>query len=491
MLPSYPNEIDFTDLIRWVQSWLSPVTQALPPFYIAGGSVRDSLLGRAVRDIDIVSASADRLAGLVAKANNARAVRFEKREGEVNFRIVGRTDPGQAIDISRMQGKDIVADLCARDFTINALAVCFTGADPVEIIDPLNGQADLFDGIIRMASPASLGHDPIRILRAFRLAAELGFAVEPDTCRCIHQIKDRLAESAPERIREELIRIFASIRSTRYIRRMAETGVLSVILPEIERMKGCTQNAYHHADVWQHSLAVMENCETITNHPGHFFGETGEAVRSLLESGMRLPLLKIAALFHDIGKPETRDTRPEDGRITFYGHDRKGAERIGEIARQLRFSARQCRYLEFLVGEHLHILALSDPAVNKSTIMRLIRKAGQDFIPLLILGMSDIKATLGTDSSEAERYRHLAWSADMAERFFNDFRFQLEKNPLITGKDVLALGVEPGPAVGEILTAVQNAHDDGRVFDRASALAYARELVRQGSLNGATSDKNP
>ncbi|MFW6100573.1 MAG: HD domain-containing protein [Bacteroidota bacterium] len=469
----------FSRLFERIHSLVANIDTQLPPFYLVGGAVRDCLLERSCRDVDLVSPSAESLANLLADVNGARAVRFEKRKGELNFRVVSRTASEEILDISQMQEADITEDLNLRDFTINAIAVPYRYDSVVEVIDPLDGRADLSRKVIRQTSENSLRHDSVRILRAFRLAAELGFQLDSATCVSIESLKNQLADAAPERIREELVRIFNVSESKSIIQKMDDLGVLSEVFPEIDDLKGCIQNTYHDLDVWGHSLMVLDSCEYITNHLTDFFGDTASEIYRILTENKRLPLLKFAALFHDIGKPAAQEMRGADKRITFYGHEKKGARQIGQAARSLRFSSKECDYLEFLVAEHLHVLALFKPDVKRSTLAGFIRKAKDDFIPLLILGMSDVlgKTTCQTNTAKQDEYIGLASKA--AKQFFNQIKPQLDRKALVTGKDLLSLGLKPGPVIGEILNALQKAQDEGLVTNRDSALTFAEKLIHQ------------
>lgn len=444
--------------------------------YLVGGAVRDHLLERTPKDIDLICTDARAIAGKLADARNATVVPFEKKADEPCFRVVSRSRPDDFLDISPMRGGTVNSDLACRDFTINAIAVRVAPDGTLgEPADPMNGMEDLKRCRIRMTGPGVFRSDPLRILRAIRFAASLDFKIDAETLTVISSHVNLLTDAASERILSELLEIFKTPRSAEFVRKMDELGILEVIFPEIMAMKGCTQNAYHHLDVWEHSLLVLDHCEDILNHLEDFFGPVSGQVRDNLAYDHRMPLLKFAAMLHDVGKPVVRGTREDDGRITFYNHDKKGAEIMSEITRRLRMSRRDQDFLHLMVAEHLHILNLFFQKVKPATRMRWFRKLREDCIPLLIMGMADIKSALGPMSTEERQEQHLRWSAETVNAYFNKIKEKLECQDLINGRDLIAQGISPGPEMGHILRVVRDAQDTGRVRTRQEALALAKK----------------
>lgn len=213
----------------------------------------------------------------------------------------------------------------AEIFTINAAAIQVKqGGELGEVTDPLNGASDMKQGIVRMTSPEAFLSDPLRILRAVRFAASLGFSIDKATLTAMKTHVKQIENTASERVLVELLEIFRTERSAGFVRMMDDLGLLNIILPEIIPLKGCTQNTYHHLNVWDHSLLVLENCEHILNHLQNIFGAVTPRVSDNLKLHNRIPLLKLTALLHDVGKPKTWAVKEDSGRITFYGHDKEG-----------------------------------------------------------------------------------------------------------------------------------------------------------------------
>lgn len=467
------------DTIRGkLEGWLNSLGDTPPAIYLVGGAVRDILLSRPVKDIDLVCQDAESLAWRLASANKAVVVPFKKKPDEPCYRVVDRADSSRYLYLSPMRGESIQVDLGTRDFTMNAMAM------QVEVsgglgnpIDPFGGAEDVKSKLIRAVSQECFDRDPLRILRAVRFAAKLSFSIEGETLRLMREKADGLVRTAQERIRAELVGILEVGQCAPFIRMMDDLNVLGVVFPEIGPAKGCTQNSYHHQDVWQHSLAVLENCEYVLTHLEEFFGAAALNVQENLSGASRVPLLKLAGRLHDVGKPGTRALNQETGKITFYGHDREGASIVEGIANRLCMSTKETEFLKTLVAEHLHVLNLSQPEVKSTTRLRWFRKLGDESIPILVLGIADIKGTLGPDSNEAERQIHVDWSTKTATEYYDEIKSKLSAPDLIGGKDLLALGMKPGPEIGRVLREVREAQDQGTIHDREGAIVLAKRIL--------------
>ena len=460
-----------------LKNWLTPIENNLPELYLVGGSIRDLLLQRQPKDIDLVCRQARKTAETLAAAHHAAFVPFQKKADQPCFRVVDRNDPDNVLDIAEIQGQDIYDDLNNRDFTINALAARVDGTGYFsEIIDPLNGQKDLKDRIIRMAGRDAFHNDPLRMVRAFRFAAKLDFTIHETTKNAISNICDRIRETASERVLYELMEIFKTDRSAAAMRLMDETGLLDKIFPEILPMKGCTQNDYHHLDVWAHSLAVLEKCEIIMQDLESYFNAYTGHVQDYLALNNHAALLKLGALLHDIGKPGSRNVK-ETGRVTFYGHHTTGADMAEQLAQRLRMANRDRVFLCMLITEHMHIINLIRPEVKASTRMRWFRRFKDDVIPVVIHGIADVNSTCGPLSDEAYRRHFQEKCREIITEYFTFIKPRLEKENLITGRDLTDLSMKPGPALGKILKKVREAQDSNMFQDRKEAIAYAKSLL--------------
>ena len=467
--------------------WLAGFERPFPDLYLVGGVVRDLLLGRQSKDVDMVCKDASTFVHLLAKGKDMAIVPMEKKPGEPCFRLVDKKDSTRFLDIAELRGESILEDLQRRDFTINAIAMpVLKNGQFGAMIDPTNGQGDIAGKIIRKVSNKGIESDPLRILRAFRFAAQMDFTIDRSTQEAMKTRVALLGQVSSERIMSELLLILGKSTSAGFIRQMDEFGIFDVIFPEVIPARGCTQNAYHHKDVWEHSQLVMENCEYILNHLTEFFGDLSQAVAHNLGENTRVPLLKLSSLLHDVGKPATRAVNQTTGRITFYGHDEVGSVTIASMAERLKMSNRDRNFMRLLVSQHLHVLSLSAPSVKPQTLLRWFRQLKDDAIPVIILGMADIKGTLGTEANEDTTAAHITWSKQVVKHYYDVVQKQLERKDFILGKDLIVMGMKPGPEMGRILAHIREAQDIGEIVDRDAAISLASELIAENTLSHTT-----
>ncbi len=450
----------------------------LPTLYMVGGAVRDHLLCRPCEDIDLICRDAKKFAKKVAEKNGAAFVPFEKRAGEPCYRVVDRRD-SSFVDFSIVRGGSLNKDLALRDFTINAMAAeVEKGGKIGRIVDPLDGAGDLERKRIKTCGPEAFVNDPLRILRAVRFAAQLDFEIAPDTLDEMRFHSSKLTSVSSERIMAELFKIFGVDRSVGFVGILDEAGVLEAIFPETIPMKGCEQNGYHHLDVWDHCLSTLENIEELLLDPEKHFGKVGKKVRENLDANCRKPLLKMAALFHDAGKPSTRRFDERKNRATFHGHEQAGAAIVADISERMRMSGKDGAFLETMTAEHLHVLNLTFPEVKNSTKMRWFRKMKDDCVPAAILAMADAMSKKGelseaeAQESKIERLRDLA-----AEYYSLGEQRVFEREPLLNGHDLIRMGASPGPEIGRVLERVRDARDEGSLSNREEALEFAKKLI--------------
>ncbi len=464
----------------WLSTWLSGLT-APPELYLVGGSVRDLLLNKVPADIDIVCRGAQGVAEQLAAQHHATVIQMEKKPYQPCYRVADHlkalVKSPAYIDIAECRGSSIDDDLRLRDFTINAIAMWIkvNGASGA-IIDPLDGAGDLLRRRVRMTHTQAFDNDPLRILRAFRFAADLGFEIDEATLDAMKHAVPSLAGVSVERIMNELFLTFRTPEASSAVAALDSYGILDSIFPDIIMIKGCNQNGYHHKDVWGHSLLVVERLEDILNNPGDYFDDAAAVFRNL-ETDARLPLLKLAALLHDVGKPGTKGLNQETGRITFKQHDRVGAERVDRIAKRMKLSGQARTFLVRMVREHLQPIFLSAASGSSAARMRWFRQMGDDAVPALILSMADVMSSRGPLSGEEYRCGFVAWCRQQVNDYYVSVKTILERQVLITGRDLMALGMTPGPQIGRILGQVKEAQDTGDIASRDEALTLVRKLI--------------
>ena len=439
---------------------------------VVGGTVRDALLGRTDADVDLaVERGALALAERIAARLDATAVVLDAARGAARVAA-----PGLQLDVADFRAPTLAGDLAARDFTVNALAVDLPrllDAGRAPVIDPTGGLADLRAGRLRPAGPGVLAEDPLRVLRGVRLEATLGMRLTPAAARAMRAAAPGLARVAAERVSDELRALLRVEATGRAVRRADTLGALAVVLPEVEPMRATPQPAPHRFDVLEHSLRALEACDRVLRRLAALepFGEELAAhLAEPLGGGLtRGHALKLAALLHDVSKPETRGL--VGGRVRFFEHDVIGAARAREIGERLRLPGRVVGVLERLVRHHLRPMHLAQAGeITRRARLRFYRDLGPDTRDLLLLSLVDASAVTG--ASPLAVWRRAALIRDLLGGW-TEAETAAAAPPLLRGQDVMArYGLEPGPAVGDLLGRAREAQDLGLVRTREEALAY-------------------
>lgn len=424
--------------------------------WIVGGCVRDLILGRTASDWDVCTdALPDDLLrifpravptgiahGTVTVVKNHQHYEVTTLRGETTYSDGRRPDSVFFVD-------DITADLARRDFTVNAMAI--SPADG-HLIDPFDGQGDLRRGILRAVGDAHarFSEDGLRVLRAARFSAQLGFALDPATHRAIGDTLDTFRKVSAERIRDEWMKAMKANKPSMAFEIMRETGLLAIICPELMESVGVDQNRYHTFDVWGHAMSCMDAC-------------VGD------------PVLRISALFHDVGKPRSRAFSDKTKDYTFYEHERIGAEMVRPICERLRFSTDERGRIEDLVRFHMwHYDGWTDAAVR-----RWIRRVGTHRVEdLYALREADIRGK-GPTKVTPEDFDSLGGLKAHVERILAEGAALTTKDLKLNGHDLMGeLGIKPGRILGEILEQLlEVVINDPTENDRDRLLARAREIV--------------
>ena len=489
----------------YIPTILSAARRALgerhAPAWVAGGAVRDALLGRDPVDLDLavdVDDVAD-LARAVAKEAGAAAVALDAERGI--HRIVSRDD-GSAVDLT-LAAEGIGPDLLRRDFTINAMALplqLWPNAAPPLVVDPTGGLEDLWAKRLRAVSEAGLAEDPVRMVRAVRLCAELGLEVEPQTAAWTAAASERIASSAPERVRYELVRLMRPPGAARHLRLLDSLGLLTRIIPELEAARETTQPKEHYWDVLEHSIEAVSKVQGVLRvepldpepEPAVPWEARDDdyAAEPVGGGRTRADALRLAALLHDVAKPACK-TVEEDGRIRFLGHAKEGAVMTEQVMERLRFSNRERRLVAAMVREHLRPgMITRDPAgPSRRALHRYFRDAGDAAVDTLYLSFADYLAARGPRFDPAD------WAA-YAERIhgilvaYYSRESEAPAPRLVDGHDLMgALGLEPGPIVGRLMETLREAQAAGEIETRPQAIALAGKLLAEGSA--ASPGKRP
>ena len=414
---------------------------------LAGGCVRDLALGRAPKDWDVATdAGPEEVAALfehtvaVGAQFGISVVVLDEGHYEVaRFRRDGPYRNGR--HPASIEPANARADAQRRDFTINGL---FYDPESGALLDYVGGQRDLRAKVIRaIGDPAArFAEDDLRLLRAVRFAARLGFAIEPATWDALCARAGCLAGVSAERLRDELTLLLTEGGAGRGLCLLDQSGLLPAVLPEVAAMRGVPQEAEFHpeGDVWTHVQLLFEHLDEPS------------------------ATLAWGALLHDIGKPPTM-VKAE--RIRFHGHDAIGAKMAAAICGRLRMSNEVRERISRLVADHMRIGHVRQ--MRPSTRLRLLREP--HFPELLQLHRADCLASHG----QLDLYEFCQ------EQLADLKKEQLRPPRLISGRDLIALGLQPGPRFREILTAVEDAQLEGRIDSREEALRFVRRNFSAGS----------
>lgn len=473
--------------------------------YVVGGSVRDVLLGRPMRDLDlVVDREALALTRAIADGCGGHFVVLDA--GRSVGRAVIEGAAVRYVDVATLHGS-LEHDLRRRDLTVDAMAAPLAGG---AVIDVSGGLADLAASLVRMTSPRAFDDDPLRLLRATRLASELGFVIEPATAEAIRARAGRANEPAPERRRDELMRIFSLDDSLGALRLVDALGLLDILLPEVAAGRGVEQPREHAFNVLEHSLRTVGTLDVMlgprapsATTPAPWgegdgsvsppelwrtlwreFGWQEESIRAQLGSGTAEDrsygaLLKFAALLHDVAKPQTRSV-DADGRVRFLGHADAGAATAATVARRYRLSSRETHWLATLVREHLRPVQLAaiGAVPTRRALYRFHRDLGDAAIAVLLLSLADAAAARGPGLTPAGWLRHVRYMNSVLVRSREDEGI-LHPPRLLTGCDIMSeFGLPEGPRIGRLLGALAEAQGAGEVTDRGGALAFVRALAQ-------------
>jgi tRNA nucleotidyltransferase (CCA-adding enzyme) len=459
--PVQSDRVDLTAAPRDVLDLCERLRAAGKRSWIVGGCVRDLLAGRAVNDWDIATDARPKELlrifpraiptgidhGTVTVLAGGQSYEVTTLRGDGSYSDGRRPDWVEFVD-------DITADLARRDFTVNAVAV-----DPFDgrVIDPFNGRVDLHEGRLRAVGDPKerFSEDGLRVLRAARFVATLELSLDPATEAAIGQTLDTYRKVAAERVRDEWIKTMKARLPSRALDVMQRTGILGVTCPELLEGVGMEQNKWHAFDVWRHGLECMDACPSD-------------------------PVLRIAALLHDVGKPRTRAWSDTTHDYTFYDHDRVGAEIAEPIAARLRFSNEDRARIVALVRHHLfHYSQWTDVAVR-----RWVRRVGLNRIEdLYVLNAADARAKGRPHEADLDALAQL--KAHVA-RVLAEGAALSTRDLKVDGRDLMReLSIPPGPIIGRILDALLEAViADPSVNEPEALMALARTILDSSSGPG-------
>ena len=410
--------------------------------YLIGGYVRDKILGRPVKDIDIMcTGSGTELADAFAKqfSPNLNVNHFKRfgtaqvKTGEWEIEFVGARKESYSTDSRKpaVEAGTFNDDVSRRDFTINTLAVSLRENDFGKLIDVFDGMVDLENKIIRTPLDADItfSDDPLRMMRAARFCSQLEFMVDPTIVTAINKLAPRMEIISAERIHDELVKLIMGIAPRLGLTLLVETGLAEYVLPEIPKLKLEVDEHHHHKDVYEHTLKVLEQAIALEDRLG----------------GPSL-VIRLAALLHDIGKPKTRELIPGGG-VSFHHHEVVGSKMAKERLKALRFSNEIVSDVSKLVFLHLRFHGYGNGEWTDSAVRRYVRDAGDLLTHLHVLTRADCT------TRNSKKAANLAATYDALEARITALKAQEELDairPDLDGKAIMdILGIKPSPLVGK------------------------------------------
>lgn len=461
--------------------------------YLVGGVLRDLLLKRPWgRDFDFLIRGNvpelgkeinGQLAGHFFPLDEASGIwRLVWRKGKESF----------TLDFSSLRDKEIEQDLVQRDFTINSLALnltSFFSAEVPSLIDPENGLTDLKQKILRVNSENSFRADPLRMLRAYRLAAQLNLRIEEQTLSLIKKNKSLLGQTAKERVRIELFALLNENHAASFLRALFQSGILKELFPEIERWEDLPPGPKHDFFLLDHALRTVAAAEFLLTHLPEIFPAEAPALTNyfneFVEEGLsRKALFKFMAFFHDSGKPAAYSLSSEESSPRFFDHDQKGKNINFHICQRMKMSRRSTRLIVDVTAHHMRILSLAQLSeVTPRAKFRFFQDLKKSGLEVALLALADklasrkIKFTWPLPADFPEEILRVAKvSQELIRYYFEDFVPQ-KKKLLLDGREIMkALSLPPSKKIGELLALLREAENTGLIQTKAEALEFLKNI---------------
>lgn len=434
--------------------------------YLVGGAVRDYLLGKTTCDKDILVNNAESFAKEFARKNNATFITLDS-ENKI-YRVVLR-DKINYLDITEPIEGSLEKDLRRRDFTINAIAI---NLKTKEIIDINNGQEDIKNRVIRSISEDNLVDDPLRILRAFRFSATLGFEIEQGTLEQIKRHKDLILNPAKERVNYEILKLFQGEYTPQVL--LMASDIIELLYPVFTDVKKVPKNTHHHLGLYEHSVETVNQIQQIYNTCSD---EVKEHMNKVDFGGFsRLAHLKFAGFFHDIGKFSTWTI--EGDRHRFIKHDDVGSKMAKEILKQNKFSKKQIEYITSMIKNHIYpSQVVSAENINDKIYMRYIRKMEDNVIDNIILAQADRLSARGsaiTDDIVKDNIDRL----NKLLEFYIMIKPKLKPIPkLLTGQEIMEIkNIPQSPILGKIISVLKEEQSEGNILTKAEAVEFVKNF---------------
>lgn len=471
--------------------------------YIVGGAVRDSLLHRPLKDIDLAtSGDGMKLARKIANHFDGDFFALDN-ERDVGRALIDTPDGRLMFDVARFRGDNIQSDLRDRDFTINAMAVNLHD-ELALLIDPMGGTDDIGAKVVRRCTTYALASDPIRALRAIRQSIQLGMRIEPETLADIRFVSPQLVNVSPERIRDEWFKLLALPRPASMLRVVDAVGVLKFVMPEVDHLHGVEQSLPHVRDVWGHTLAVVENLSNILSVLDYHRSDNLTSSFSMGAMAIQLDayraqfrthledqwpnerthraLLMLAAVLHDVGKPATAQ-RDQDGQWHFPEHEQLGAKIIEERANALRLSNAERERLVMIVRNHMRPQLLD--SLTPRTIYRFWKQTGEAGVDICLIALADYLGTRAEHINQDDWLMFVGKVRTLLEAYFDRHDELVDPPILVDGNQLMkVLNLKPSRAIGELLDLIRESQAAGEINTAEEALQFVRTYLENKRKTG-------
>lgn len=447
--------------------------------WLVGGFLRDIVLAKDkdLRDFDFcVEKNVLAFVKQFSKEINSKFIVLD--EAEQAYRVILKKKLKiYTYDFTLMRAANIYEDLGLRDFTINTLALDLLDAKS-QVLDYFGAIADINKGIIKSPKMEVLHQDPLRVLRGFSFMVNYGFRIEKNTQKAMVKYKKLIKNVSRERINEELFKIFSSPRSYLAIKMMDDLRIIDEVIPQITKTRKVRQGGFHHLDVWDHSLEALKEFELLYQK---YISRKKEILdylnEPLAENRPRFEIIKLACLLHDIGKPIAKKKKGK--RTIFHTHEKIGRDMAEVIAKTLKVSFREKEVLKKLIFWHLRPGYLADQITpTKRAIYHFFRDTEEEGVSVILLSLSDWRATRGPLTNFKKRKRHEKIMLGLIDTYFRDKK----KKPfvkLVDGYDIMRkFNLEPSILVGKILKKIKEEQVLSRIKTKTDAYELAKRMVK-------------
>jgi len=463
---------------------LNFISEQFPGAFLVGGFVRDILEGKISRDIDIV------VDGDVSKisrsfANALSGSWFPLDEERSVYRVVLKKESEWFFDFAPMRHGDIKSDLLERDFTIDAIALPIKEwAQPRNFIDPTGGIKDLKERIVRMVSGNVFKADPLRLLRAFRIASRIDGRICGETLSQIRKDAPLISGVSGERIRDEIYGILASGNSSGWCGGIFRAGLFHFAFPEFAAFDDTPDHYFHKGGLWEHSFETLKKFEEkILSNDFKYFSEFREELKKYFNN-KTIILTKLGCLLHDIGKPETASL--VTGRLRFFGHERAGCFLAGSVMKRMKASRQDIRFISDIVFSHMRPSNLNLRATHRAFFRFFNAFPSGAHIATVFVSLCDRYSYEVVTSSPSEIAMQEEFTIRILRAFFKQEKIE-KKRPLLDGREIMEhLEIEPGRLVGLVLEEIREAEVCGKVKTKEEAIEFAKKIKDNIPLKDAT-----